>query len=155
MRDVAPADIAQVVAEAQLPAELTTALVHAVSGAARSDEPPAVVSSGTRHLLDAPEFQDLRKLRSILRIIEEQKALYDLVADAMTSDVPSIKIGHELGSDDITECSVVTVPYRFGDDSIGVLAILGPRRMPYARLLALATGTAASLNRHLASTEIR
>jgi heat-inducible transcriptional repressor len=66
-----------------------------------------------------------------------------------------IKIGHELGSDDITECSVVTVPYRFGDESVGVLAILGPRRMPYARLLALASSTAESLNDHLANTEIR
>jgi heat-inducible transcriptional repressor len=155
MREIAPEELARVVRDAQLPDELVAALTHVLTLAARSDGPPAVVSSGARHLLDAPEFQDLRKLRSILRIIEEQKALYDIVADAMTSDVPTIKIGHELGSDDITECSVVTVPYGFGEGSVGVLAILGPRRMPYARLLALATGTAASLNRHLASTEIR
>jgi transcriptional regulator of heat shock response len=49
----------------------------------------------------------------------------------------------------------VTVPYRFGDEAVGVLAILGPRRMPYARLLALASGTADSLNQHLANSEIR
>jgi heat-inducible transcriptional repressor len=155
MRDIAPADVARIVSEAALPDELVPALTHVLSLASRADAPPAVVSSGARHLLDAPEFQDLRKLRSILRIIEEEKALYDIVADAMTSDAPTIKIGHELGSDDITECSVVTVPYRFGDETVGLLAILGPRRMPYARLLALATGTAASLNRHLANTEIR
>jgi transcriptional regulator of heat shock response len=47
------------------------------------------------------------------------------------------------------------VPYRVGDETVGVLAILGPRRMPYARLLALASGTAQSLNRHLADAEIR
>jgi len=155
MRNIAAADVARIVRDAGLADELVPPLTLVLSLASRSDEPPAVVSSGSRHLLDAPEFQDLRKLRSILRIIEEQKALYDIVADAMTGDAPSIKIGHELGSDDITECSVVTVPYRFGDETVGVLAILGPRRMPYARLLALATGTAASLNRHLANTEIR
>lgn len=114
-----------------------------------------MVSSGAQHLLDQPEFQDLRKLRSILRIIEEQKVLYDLVADSMSIDGPSIKIGHELGTDEITECSIVTVPYHLGDETVGLLAILGPRRMPYARLLALATGTAHSLNRHLANTDIR
>jgi transcriptional regulator of heat shock response len=35
------------------------------------------------------------------------------------------------------------------------LAILGPRRMPYGRLLALASGTADSLGRHLEDVEIR
>jgi heat-inducible transcriptional repressor len=155
IRHITPADVQTVVRESALPAALVATLVAAFADAARSDEPPAVVSSGAQHLLDQPEFQDLRKLRSILRIIEEQKALYDLVADSMTSSAPAIKIGHELGSDEITECSVVTVPYHFGDEAVGVLAILGPRRMPYARLLALATGTADSLNSHLAGTEIR
>ncbi len=155
MREIGAAEVATVVRNAGLADELVPALAHVFSLAARADEPPTVVSSGAQHLLDAPEFQDLRKLRSILRIIEEQKALYELVADSMLSQGPNIKIGHELGSDEITECSIVTVPYRFGDETVGVLAILGPRRMPYARLLALATGTAASLNRHLADTEIR
>ena len=36
---------------------------------------------GAQNLLDQPEFHDLRKLRSILRIVEEQKVLYDLIAD--------------------------------------------------------------------------
>ncbi len=155
LRDIAAADVARVVAESGLRGELLATLQTVLSLAAGSGESPSVVSSGAQHLLDQPEFQDLRKLRSILGVIEEQKALYDLVADAITSDGPSVKIGHELGSDEITECSVVAVPYRVGEETVGVLAILGPRRMPYARLLALASSTATSLNRHLANTEIR
>jgi heat-inducible transcriptional repressor len=155
MREISGAELERVAREAGVSGELGATLARAFSDAARSDEPPAVISSGAQHLLDQPEFQDLRKLRSILRIIEEQKALYDLVADSLTLDGPNVKIGHELGSDEITECSVVTVPYRFGDETVGVLAILGPRRMPYARLLALATGTASSLNRHLSHTDDR
>ncbi len=155
MRDITATDLERIVAEARSPHELAGVLARAFVDASRADVPPTVMSSGAQHLLDQPEFQDLRKLRSILRIIEEQKVLYDLVADALTSQGPSVKIGHELGSDDITECSIVTVPYRVGDETVGLLAILGPRRMPYARLLALATGTAHSLNRHLAKTELR
>jgi heat-inducible transcriptional repressor len=142
-------DVARIIAEAGLPAELVTTLTAALADASGSGDPPSIVSSGAQHLLDQPEFQDLRKLRSILRIIEDQKALYDIVADGLNGPGPSVKIGHELGSEEITECSVVAVPYRFGNEAVGVLAILGPRRMPYARLLALATGTANSLNRHL------
>jgi heat-inducible transcriptional repressor len=149
------ADLQRVVAESGLALALVDTLVAAFADATRPDSPRSIVASGTQHLLDQPEFQDLRKLRSILRVIEEQKALYDLVADAATADAPSVKIGHELGSDEMIECSIVTVPYHFGEEAIGVLAILGPRRMPYARLLALASGTARSLNNHLANTEIR
>ncbi len=155
MRDISTLDVARIVGEAKLPGELVSALAGALGDAAAGEDLPAIMSSGAQHLLDQPEFQDLRKLRSILRIIEEQKALYDLVADSIGSSGPHIKIGHELGSDDITECSVVTVPYHFAEEMVGVLAILGPRRMPYARLLALASGTAQSLNRHLADTELR
>jgi heat-inducible transcriptional repressor len=155
IRAIAAPDLQAVVRESALPGSLVATLVAALREAAGTDAPPPVYSSGTQHLLDQPEFQDLRKLRSILRIIEEQKALYELVADSMTSASATVKIGHELGSDEITECSVVTVPYRFGDEAVGVLAILGPRRMPYARLLALASGTADSLNQHLANSEIR
>jgi len=113
-----------------------------------------VSAAGTQNLLDQPEFHDLRKLRSILRIIEEQKTLYDLVADAMSAESPSVKIGHELGSEELNDLSVVTVPYRFGERATGMLSILGPRRMPYARLMALAAGTAETLSEHLSEVEL-
>ena len=59
-----------------------------------ADEPPSIVSSGAQNLLDQPEFHDLRKLRSILRIIEEQKTLYELVADSINGDAARrVKIG--------------------------------------------------------------
>ncbi len=61
----------------------------------------------------------------------------------------SVKIGAELGIDELADLSVVTVPYRFGPSAIGMLSILGPRRMPYARLLALASGTAQTLSERL------
>jgi heat-inducible transcriptional repressor len=96
-------------------------------------------------------------LRSILRIVEEQKVLYDLMADDLTQSAgtPNVRIGAELGADEMSECSVVTVPYRFGDRGVGLLAILGPRRMPYGRLMALASGTARSLGEYLDDVEIR
>ncbi len=155
LREVAASDLTALVRDAAVSEDVVPALAAVLHAATDGDLPPNVVSSGTQNLLDQPEFQDLRKLRAILRIVEEQKALYDLVADKMTGDEATVAIGHELGSDEITECSLVTIPYRFGDRTVGVLAILGPRRMPYARMLALASGTATSLNRHFADSELR
>ena len=88
-----------------------------------------------------------------MRIVEEQKTLYEIVADAMSAEAPSVKIGHELGSEELADLSVVTVPYRFGPNALGMLSILGPRRMPYGRLVALASGTAETLSERLSDVE--
>ncbi|HEY8296655.1 MAG TPA: heat-inducible transcriptional repressor HrcA [Candidatus Baltobacteraceae bacterium] len=154
LREIGEADVAGAVAELGLHDDLKHAVLAALRNAG-SAEAPTVSAAGAQNLLDQPEFQDLRKLRSILRIVEEQKTLYDLVADSMVSDATSVKIGHELGSDEMTDFSIVTVPYRFGEHAIGMLSILGPRRMPYARLMALASGTAETLSERLADVEIK
>src|SRR5665213_1558416 len=136
--------------------------VRTIFATARQTAEPEIAAAGAQNLLDQPEFHDLRKLRAILRIVEEQRTLYDLIADELTpesataaSGAAHVRIGHELRADELAECSVVTVPYRFGDRGVGMLAILGPRRMPYARLIALASGTARSLGEHLNDVEIR
>jgi heat-inducible transcriptional repressor len=148
LREVSDTEIAQAARESGVSDDLRAAVVQACASA-RSSEQPTIASAGAQNLLDQPEFQDLRKLRSILRIVEEQKTLYQVVVDAMNAEAASVKIGHELGSDELADLSVVTVPYRFGSHASGMLSILGPRRMPYARLLALATGTAESLSERL------
>ncbi len=152
LRDVTEGEIAHAAREAGVSDDLRGAIVAACV-TARSNEQPTIAAAGAQNLLDQPEFQDLRKLRSILRIVEEQKTLYQIVADAMNSDAASVKIGHELGSEELSDLSVVTVPYRFGAHALGMLSILGPRRMPYGRLLALATGTAESLSQRLSDVE--
>jgi heat-inducible transcriptional repressor len=152
LREVGENEIARAAQETGASDDLRAAVVAAVQSA-RSNEQPTIAAAGAQNLLDQPEFQDLRKLRSILRIVEEQKTLYKIVADAMSADAASVKIGHELGSDELADLSVVTVPYRFGSQAMGMLSILGPRRMPYARLLALATGTAETLSQRLSDVD--
>jgi heat-inducible transcriptional repressor len=154
LRDISETEIAAAVKELGLPDDLKKAVVTALRSA-RSAEQPALATSGAQNLLDQPEFHDVGKLRSILNIVEEQKTLYDLVAESMTAEAPEVKIGHELGVDEMTDFSIVTVPYRFGASAIGMLSILGPRRMPYGRLVALASGTAETLSARLSDAEIK
>jgi heat-inducible transcriptional repressor len=152
MRDIADRDVQAAVEELGVSDELRGAVLAALRSA-RSAQAPSIAAAGAQNLLDQPEFQDLRKLRSILRIVEEQKTLYDMVADSIGSDTASVKIGAEFGSDELADLSVVTVPYRVGPNAVGMLSILGPRRMPYARLVALASGTADTLSERLSDIE--
>lgn len=145
------AAIQDVVTACGLGAELVTVVYEALQAARGEDR--VITAAGTQNLLDQPEFQDLRKLRSILNLIEERKALYDLVAEAMSGSVPLVKIGQELGEGEMSACSVIAMPYRITDDAVGAIALLGPRRMPYARLLSIMAGTADSLTHRFAEDE--
>jgi heat-inducible transcriptional repressor len=154
MRDIGEAEVQAAIDELGLSDELRGAVLAAMRSA-RSAQAPSIAAAGAQNLLDQPEFQDLRKLRSILRIVEEQKTLYDMVADAIGNETPVAKIGAELGVEEFADLSIVTVPYRFGKSAIGMLSILGPRRMPYGRLVALASGTADTLSQRLSDVEIK
>lgn len=154
MRDITETDVKAAVEELGLSDELRGAVLAAMRSA-RSAQPPSIAAAGAGNLVDQPEFQDLRKLRSILRIVEEQKTLYDMVADAIGNETPIVKIGGEFGIEEFADLSVVTVPYRFGKNAIGMLSILGPRRMPYGRLVALASGAADTLSERLTDVEIK
>lgn len=121
LAEVTESEISRAAQEAKVAEDLRGAVSTAIL-AARSGEAPAIAAAGAQNLLDQPEFRDLRKLRSILRIVEEQKTLYDIVADSMTHDAASVIIGRELGSEELADLSVVTVPYRFGSSALGMLS---------------------------------
>jgi len=103
-------------------------------------------AGGANNLLDQQEFRDLRKLRAILDLLEEQRTLYRWLEDSIRHEGATVSIGHELGNADMNECSVVTMPYKVGDRNAGAVGILGPRRMHYARLIALLNCMADGLN---------
>ena len=154
VRDITSEQIAEAIVAAGLDTRYRAIVERALTSASESEDLPEILASGAQHLLDQPEFHDLRTLRAILKIVEEQKVLYDLVADSFERRSPLVKIGRELGTDEMTDCSIVTIPYHVGE-ATGMLAILGPRRMPYARMIALAAGTAQTLNAHLNDNELR
>ena len=80
MEDVGELEIDAVCAELKVSAEIRDAVRTAFATARRTGE-PEIAAAGAQNLLDQPEFHDLRKLRAILRIVEEQRTLYDLIAD--------------------------------------------------------------------------
>jgi heat-inducible transcriptional repressor len=129
-----------------LPDDLLHGISTIVAEHADADVERKLFAGGAHNLLDQQEFRDLRKLRAILDLLEEQQTLYQLLHASLQGAGPRVSIGKELPSADMSECSVVTIPYRVGDRNAGAVGILGPRRMQYARLIALINCMAESLN---------
>ena len=92
---------------------------------------------GSRYILDQPEFQDWEKSKRLFKTLEEHKFLMDLVQSNLDDDGVRVQIGLEHHCQDIWDCSFVTARYCVNKKTVGALGILGPRRMPYERVISL------------------
>ncbi|MDK2992207.1 MAG: heat-inducible transcriptional repressor [Clostridiales bacterium] len=89
---------------------------------------------GANNLFNFPEYNDLIKARAFLDILEDKKVPIELLAATMNNDV-SIIIGSENAYKELQDYSVITATYRLGDQIIGTIGVLGPKRMEYSHAL--------------------
>lgn len=146
LSDITAATLSDVARTTPLPADLMRSLANLFAVHGEVDAERRLFAGGANNLLDQQEFRDFRKLRAILELLEEQRTLYRWLQDSLRHEGTTVSIGRELGSADMSECAVVTVPYKIGDRNAGAVGVLGPRRMHYARLIALVNYVAESLN---------
>ncbi len=95
-----------------------------------------VYLGGTTQLLSQPEFRDVEKVKGLLTVLEEEKLLHDIL-DPGTNDGMVVTIGGENKYSGIQDCSMVQATYRVDGQVIGTIAILGPTRMEYARIMSV------------------
>lgn len=91
--------------------------------------------NGASHIIEQPEFQDLRKLYSLMQCLEEKRDLLDLLKHDYETDGLTIHIGRENASNSLTDCSVVTKSYKVKGKVSGRLGVIGPKRMEYDKVI--------------------
>ena len=101
-------------------------------------EQPRFALQGSTHILEKPEFRDLEKIRLILKTFEDKTQLVDwLEKRAAHGHSVTITIGRENEPPAFYDCAVVSTRYSAGSLGRGMLAVIGPRRMPYAKIVPL------------------
>jgi len=118
---------------------------QALAGEAEAD----VYVAGAARIADQPEFADIQKMKSLYTAFEEKSKLVMLLSECLQGGGCRVFIGSEIPVQDIQELSVVASPYRRQGQILGVLGVLGPTRMDYARTVALVETTADLLTRSL------
>lgn len=89
---------------------------------------------GISRLLGQPEFSDATRLSPLIEKLEDETILFSLFNEATEGDQPLIRIGHENGSDELSEISVVATPYTT-EGGQGMIAVIGPTRMDYEHVI--------------------
>jgi heat-inducible transcriptional repressor len=123
-------------------AQLMQAAVQAGSDAL-ADSAEQVVVSGERNLLGVQDFgNDLGALRKMFDLFEQKTQLMRLLENSSRAEGVRIYIGGESGVVPYEELSVVSAPYELDGLVVGTLAVIGPTRMAYDRMIELVDITA-------------
>ncbi len=96
-----------------------------------------LIVDGTSRLLDIPEFGDVGRLREVLRAIEEKSRLLRLLDRCLLAPGVHVIIGSETADPGMAPMAVIASPFGVPGEGHGFVGVLGPRRMEYARAVAL------------------
>ena len=92
---------------------------------------------GTMELLNKPEFKDVDKAKSLFTMLEEQDVVANILHDEGEGEAVTVRIGEEATLSPINDCSIIEATFTDHDVVLGKLAVLGPARMEYAKIIGL------------------
>ena len=108
--------------------------------------------AGQARLLGLPEYRDVDKAQKVLSSIDED-ALSGLPAVMMNENGTKVLVGPENVADELKDSSVVMTKFDIGDGLQGMIGVVGPTRMDYAKVTARLSYFAESLSKMFAKSE--
>jgi len=121
-----------------------------VAGKVFSEDEPQVeedmVVAGETNLMTHADLGDVQKLHGLFEAFQQKRDIYALLERCVSADGVQIFIGQESGYDALDECSLVTAPYEQNGKVLGVLGVVGPKRMEYARVIPIVDVTSRLLS---------
>jgi heat-inducible transcriptional repressor len=98
--------------------------------------------TGQRKLVDSQDFYDIDKVKNLVELFEKKQTLKEILTNCISNENIQIYIGNESGSELLADCSVISAPYKKDNKTVGVLGVIGPKRMNYQRIVEIVDFTA-------------
>ncbi|WP_443027890.1 heat-inducible transcriptional repressor HrcA [Sphingomonas sp. SRS2] len=112
---------------------------------------PVLIVRGQANLIDPMAAADLERVRQLLDEIEGKEEIARLLESARAGQGMKIFIGAENKLFSLSGSSVIAAPYRGADGRVvGVVGVIGPTRLNYARIVPMVDFTAQALTRMMA-----
>jgi heat-inducible transcriptional repressor len=106
--------------------------------------------SGAINMLDHPEFWDITTTRQLLRMFEQKERVAELMTSLAAEEGVRVTIGDENPISELRECTLITSAYTYRDQVLGILGVVGPRRLPYPDVISAVDETARQVTEALA-----
>jgi heat-inducible transcriptional repressor len=109
-----------------------------------TDDP--IILQGAAQLIDKFETLDLGKLKSLFQNFEERASLARLLSNFISLDRVKVLIGSESNLPIISDCALVLSHYGDARQVLGSVGIIGPKRIPYRKIIPLVDSVAKKLS---------
>jgi heat-inducible transcriptional repressor len=112
---------------------------------------PVLIVRGQANLIDETAAEDLERVRKLLDELEDRQEIARLLESARDAPGCRIFIGSENRMFALSGSSVIAAPYRGSQgEVVGVVGVIGPTRLNYARVVPMVDFTAKALTRLMA-----
>ncbi|HEX6843684.1 MAG TPA: heat-inducible transcriptional repressor HrcA [Actinomycetota bacterium] len=105
-----------------------------------------VVVGGVANLADETQAWRRATLRRLFESLEREQDLLHVLQDVSDADDVKVTIGAEHPSTGEWEASIVTAPFKSGEQTVGTIGIVGPTRMDYLSAMASVRSVAKRLS---------
>lgn len=120
---------------------------RSISKLFKSQSHSEVQFSGTKNIFSKADFEKLEDLEAILDLLDSKMALVHFLRQRNEKEGVHVTIGEEnREGHNLRSVSIVTSAFHLGGGQ-GIIGVIGPKRMPYSRLISIVDHTAKALNR--------
>ncbi len=142
----------RVMRSAGVAASLVPIIVEFTTATLRRQNDTNMAVAGHVRLLEQPEFRDVEKAQRMLTSLDED-AFSNLPAVMQDMGGTKVLVGPENIADELKDTSVVMTKFDIGDGMQGMIGVVGPTRMDYAKVTARLSYFAESLSKMVAKPE--
>ncbi len=114
--------------------ELVETVIHVMQEEDRLGHSSHFVD-GLSYLMTQPEFSESQKLREIVACLEDETLIHVVLEDVPEGGIVKVQIGGENMEDALRHLSVVVCRYGVSGEAAGAMAVVGPTRMAYPRVI--------------------
>ena len=133
-------------------APLVPVIVDFTADALRKQASTNMAVAGQMRLLGQPEYRDVGKAQKLMTSLDED-ALANLPAVMQGANGTKVLVGPENVAQELKDTSVVMTKFDIGDGMQGMIGVVGPTRMDYAKVTARLSYFAESLSKMFAKPE--
>lgn len=108
---------------------------------------------GTARLIDKFDVFNVEKMKSLFQNFEEKANLAKLLSDFISLDRVKVLIGAESNLPIISDCSLILSHYGDKSQVLGSLGIIGPKRIPYKKIIPLVDSVAKKLSQTISQNQ--
>jgi heat-inducible transcriptional repressor len=145
--------IAQIMARELELSQVEKQIATCLEGLMQAEDEPRCREAyldGLHFTLNQPEFARTQPVLDLMEMVEHRSLLQTIFPQELGESEVQVVVGMENRAEAIHNCSVVIAEYGLPEEATGIIGVVGPTRMPYARTISAVTYLSSVLGRLVA-----